>query len=475
MQPLKDEPLQRFAVPPKRVRLLTVTDDPSTLELTMRLAHGLGFDVVPCSGAHEALQSARGLRPDAVFVDLQRPAAAAIELLRAIREVESSCAVILTTARSDVDSAMQAVKLGALDCVTRPIDAERLRDPLTTVVKGIERRELLLTQDAQTARRFEFHGMIGRSAAMQDLFDSFRRLAPYVRAALIAGEAGTGRELAARAIHHLGSQYDRRFMVMDCSGGRDEIVVESELFGHQRGSFAGAIETRVGAFEQADGGTLFLNEIGGLPPGVQTKLLRAMETGEATRIGAADGQRFEVRVLAATSRDLRAAVAVGRMRRDLFERLRGIQFALPPLRARRDDIPLLAATFVEEFASTNSYGASGITTGAERLLQHAAWERNVRELREVIERACSMGEGRLLGDREIRAAMAAVSGDPVEKRFGETRDADDPDLLSNAQRRQIERVLKRVGGNKTEAARLLGISRRALYRWLERLKLTPRR
>jgi DNA-binding NtrC family response regulator len=474
MQPLTDQPLRRFAIPPKRVTLLAVAEDPSTLELTIRLAHGLGLDVVPCSGAPEALQLARGLRPDAVFVDVQRPAGAAIDLLRAIRDVDSSCAVILTTARSDNDSTIQALKLGALDCVPSPIDAERLRDPLTTVIKSIERREILLNQDAQSARRFEFHGMIGRSAAMQDLFDSFRRLAPHVRAALITGEAGAGKELAARAIHQLGPRRDRRFVVVDCACERDEIVFESELFGHQRGSFAGAIETRVGAFEHADGGTLFLSEIGGLPPGVQAKLLRALETGEVTRIGAADAQRVDVRVLAATSSDLRAEVAVGRMRRDLWERLRGILFALPPLRARREDIPLLTATFIEEFASTSSYAASGITTGGERLLQHAAWEGNVRELRDVIERACAMSDRRLLGEREVRAAMAAVSGDSSNTGLGETRDTDDPDLLSNAQRRQIERVLKRVGGNKTEAARLLGISRRALYRWLERLKLAPR-
>jgi DNA-binding NtrC family response regulator len=472
MPPLKDE--RRLAVPLKRVTLLAVSEDPTTLDLTMRLAHGLGFDVVPGSGAPEALQIARGLRPDAVFIDLPRPGAAAIELLRAIRTLDSSCAVILTTARSDVDSAMQAVRLGALGCVPRPVDPERLREPLTTVVKGIERREILMHQDAQTARRFEFHGMIGRSAAMQELFDSLRRLAPHLGAALITGEAGTGKELAARAIHHVSSRHDRRFVVMDCSGGQDEGLFESDLFGHQRGSFAGAVETRVGAIEQANGGTLFLDEIAGLPPGVQSKLLHAMESGEAARMGASEAQRVDVRVLAGSRRDLRAEVAAGRVRRDLFERLRSAQFALPPLRARREDIPLLTAAFVEEFAGTNSYAASGITTGAERLLQQAAWERNVRELREVVEQACSMGDGRLLGEAEVRAAMTAVSGGPVEPGRGETRDADDPDLLSNAQRRQIERVLKRVGGNKTEAARLLGISRRALYRWLERLKLTPR-
>jgi DNA-binding NtrC family response regulator len=310
---------------------------------------------------------------------------------------------------------------------------------------------------------------------MQDLFDSFRRLAPHVRAALITGEAGTGKELAARAIHRVGPRRDRRFVTMNCSATADETLFESELFGHQRGAFAGAVETRVGAFEQADGGTLFLDEIRAVPLAVQPTLLRAIETGEVKRMGSADVRRFDVRVLAATSRDLRAEVAAGRVRRDLFERLRGIQFVLPPLRERREDIQLLTATFIEACVATNGHAAvSGITTAAERALQHAAWEGNVRELKDVIERACSMSDARLLGEREIRAAMAAVSGDSGERRSaGEARGPDDPDLLSSAQRRQIERVLKRVGGNKTEAARLLGISRRALYRWLERLKVTP--
>ena len=474
MPPLKDESLGRLAVAPNRVTLLAVGDESATIVSAMRLARDLGFDVATCSGASDALREIGTLRPDAALVDLQRPGTAGIELLRAIREVDSACAVILMASPSDVDSAMQAMRLGALDCLNRPFDVNRLRDALTTVVKGIERRETLLKQDVEAARRFEFQGLIGRSAVMQELFDSFRRLAPHVRAGLITGEAGTGKALAARAVHRVGPRRDRRFVTMDCSTV-DEVLFESELLGHQRGAFAGAIETRVGAYEQADGGTLFLDEIGAVPLGVQTKLLSAIETGEVTRMGATDARHVDVRVLAASSRDLRAEVAAGRVRRDLAERLRAIQFAMPPLRERREDIPLLTAAFVEDCAAGRARAVSGTTTAAERVLQHAAWERNVRELKEVIERACSMSDARLLGEREIRAAMTAVSGAAVEREPGEARDGDDPNLLSSAQRRQIERILKRVGGNKTEAARLLGISRRALYRWLERLKLTARK
>ena len=260
-------------------------------------------------------------------------------------------------------------------------------------------------------------------------------------------------------------------MTVGCSAG-DDTLFESELFGHQRGAFAGAIEATAGAFEQADGGTLFLDEVAAVPRGLQPKLLRAIVTGEAQPIGSKDARRFDVRVVAATSRDLRAEVAAGRFRRDLYERLHAVHFAIPPLRQRREDIPLLTAAFVEDHGARTERAVFGLTTAAERALQQARWAGNVRELKDVIERACSTSGSRLLGEREILAAMGA-SADPAEA--AAARDAEHPDLLSSAQRRQIESVLQRVGGNKTEAARLLGISRRALYRWLERLGLAPRK
>jgi DNA-binding NtrC family response regulator len=454
---------------PRRVTLLTVGDDPSALDAVERSARDLGFDVVR-RGASDALLETRALRPDAAFVDLQVPTAG-LDMLRAIRDVDSSCGIVLVTGRMEAEATTDALRHGALVCLARPLHADRLRDSFTTIAAGIERRETLLRHDARAARQFEFQGIVGRSAAVQELVDGLRRFGPHVRVALITGESGTGKELAARALHASGPRRERRFVTVGCSAG-DDTLFESELFGHQRGAFAGAIEVTAGAFEQADGGTLFLDEVAAVPRGLQPKLLRAMFTGEVQRIGSKGAQRFDVRVVAATSRDLRAEVAAGRFRRDLYERLHAVHLAIPPLRQRREDIPLLTATFIEDHGARTSRAVSGLTTAAERALQQARWAGNVRELKDVIERACSTSRSRLLDEREILAAMGA-SGDPAKA--AASRDAEHPDLLSSAQRRQIESVLQRVGGNKTEAARLLGISRRALYRWLERLALAPRK
>ncbi len=457
----------------RRATLLAIDDEPGMLALVERFARDLDFHVVCHSAGPDALKEIGALRPDAVLVDLQMPEMSGIEVLRAIRAVDPACAVVLMTGHASVDSAIEAVRLGALDYLTKPLDLDRLRDLLTTVVKGIERRETLLKHDAQVARDFEFHGMIGRSAPMQELFDAIRRLAPHVRTVLVSGETGTGKELVARAFHAVGPRRDRRFVTVNCSAVVDTLF-ESELFGHQRGSFTGATETKVGVFEHADGGTLFLDEIGELPLSVQPKLLRAVEYGEVQRVGSLEAKRVDVRVIGATNRDLRTEVAAGRFRGDLFYRLSIMVLHIPALRERREDIPLLTAAFLRECAGRTNRSISGISTAAERALQHANWDGNVRELRNVIERAFLMSDARMLGEREILAAMAAASGGTVPFVAERAADAADGDLLSSAQRRQIERVLKRVGGNKTEAARLLGISRRALYRWLERLELTDR-
>jgi two-component system response regulator HydG len=456
-----------------RPTLLAIDDEPGVLALIERFARNLDFDVVCHSAGPEAIREIGTVRPDAVLVDLQMPQMSGIEVLRAIRAMDPACAVVLMTGYASVDSAIEAVRLGALDYLTKPLDFDRLRGFLTSVVKNLERRETLLTHDAQVARQLEFHGMMGRSAPMQEMFDAIRRLAPHVRTVLVTGETGTGKELVARAFHNVGPRRDRRFVTVNCSAVVDTLF-ESELFGNQRGAFTGAAETKVGVFEHADGGTLFLDEIGELPPSVQPKLLRAVEYGEVQRVGSLEARRVDVRVIAATNRDLRADVAAGRFRGDLFYRLSIIDMRVPPLRERREDIAPLTAAFLQDCASRTNRGIVGLSTSAERALLHAPWRGNVRELRNVIERACLMSDARILGEREILVAMAA-SATASATTVIQDSDEVNGDLLSSAQRRQIERVLKRVGGNKTEAARLLGISRRALYRWLDRLELTERR
>jgi DNA-binding NtrC family response regulator len=471
-----------------RPTLLAIDDEPGMLALVERFARGLNFNVVCHHGGRTALEHIPQVHPDVVLLDLQMPEIGGLDVLRSIRAADPECAVILMTAHASVESAIEAVKLGALDYLTKPLDLDRLRDLLTTVQKGIERRETLLEIDATVARQFEFQGMIGRSAAMQELFDTVRRLAPHVRTVLITGETGTGKELVARAFHKIGPRRDRRFLTVNCSAVVDTLF-ESELFGHQRGAFTGATETKVGVFEHADGGTLFLDEVGELPLTVQPKLLRAVEYGDVQRVGSLETKRVDVRVIGATNRDLRAEGAAGRFRSDLYFRLSIMEIALAPLRERKEDIPLLTAAFVRECATRLNRQFTGVTTAAERALQEAPWPGNIRELRNVIERACLLSESRIVSEREILTAMAASArpsfAPSVAAPAGMAHAADpgslmplpeNGQLLSTAQRAQIDRVLKMSGGNKTEAARMLGISRRSLYRWIDRLALEqPRR
>ena len=315
--------------------------------------------------------------------------------------------------------------------------------------------------------------MIGRGPLMQDLFSMIRRLAPHVRTALVSGETGTGKELVARALHQTGPRRDRRFVTVNCSAVV-ETLFESELFGHMRGAFTGATDNKPGLFELADGGTLFLDEIGELPPTVQAKLLRVLELGEVQRIGSIEGRRVNVHVIAATNRDLRAEVAGGRFRSDLYYRLNVVEIALPPLRDRREDIPYLTAAFVRQTSERLQKPVVGLTPGAERALAAAHWEGNVRELRNVIERACILADDELISERQLSVSVRPSPAAPAESaaRAAQGTAGEDRDLLVNVERDHIQRALVRAGGNKKAAAKMLGLSRRALYRRLERLDLS---
>jgi transcriptional regulator with GAF, ATPase, and Fis domain len=261
-------------------------------------------------------------------------------------------------------------------------------------------------------------------------------------------------------------------ITLNCSAVVENLF-ESELFGHARGAFTGATDAKVGLFEHADGGTLFLDEAGELPLSLQPKLLRAVEYGEVQRVGSLETRKADVNVIAATNRDLRAEAAAGQFRTDLFYRLSILEVHLVPLRQRSEDIPYLTAMFVREFAKRLKRPITGVTPAAERLLQHAPWPGNIRELRNVIERACILTESRILSDRELMKAMSTsyAAPTPADTRVDVPALPADPNLFSTAQREQIERVLEQVGGNKAAAARLLGMSRRSLYRWLDRLNV----
>jgi DNA-binding NtrC family response regulator len=452
-------------------RLLVIDDDPGILPIVDRFARQLGFDVQYFSSGRDALTRLSDLQPHVALVDLQMPELNGIDVLRAVRADEPDCEVILMTGNASVDTAIEAVKAGALDYLSKPFDFDRLRELLVGVRDSLAQRVALLEADAAIADRIGFHDLIGRSAVMQQLFNSIRRLAPHGRTVLITGETGTGKELVARALHEAGPRRGKRFHTLNCSAVV-ETLFESELFGHVRGAFTGANEAKVGLLEHAHQGTLFLDEAGELPLALQPKLLRAVEFGEVQRVGSLDTRRVDVWVIAATNRDLRSEAASGRFRPDLFYRLSILEIHLPPLRDRREDIPYLVAAFTRKFGQRIGRTITSITPAAEHRLQEAPWPGNIRELRNVIERACILGDGPTLSERDVDAAMAtpfasatATGASPA----AEAPRSGSPDLLTTAQRDQIRRVLREVGGNKAAAARRLGVSRRSLYRWLDRL------
>jgi DNA-binding NtrC family response regulator len=393
-----------------------------------------------------------------------------LDVLRAIRDTDARCQAVLMTGYASVETAVVAIKLGSMDYLSKPIDFARLEQLLTGVRDEIERRRSLLSIESDLARRLEFCGMIGRGPVMQELFGMIRRLAPHVRTALISGETGTGKELVARALHKTGPRRERRFVTVNCSAVV-ETLFESELFGHVRGAFTGATDHKPGLFELADGGTLFLDEIGELPLSVQAKLLRVLELGEVHRVGSLDPRRVNVHVIAATNRDLRAEVAAGRFRSDLYYRLNVVEVKLPALRDRREDIPYLTAAFVRDTSERLQKPLLGMTPGAERLLQQASWDGNVRELRNVIERACILADGDFITERELAVSMPVLQVQTPQAAAAAPQRPADADLLVNVEREHIQRALMRANGNKKAAARMLGLSRRALYRRLERLDL----
>jgi DNA-binding NtrC family response regulator len=453
--------------------LVVIDDEQGILDVVGRLAQRAGYEAITFSNGRDAIAQLQTRRADLVMVDLRMPDIGGLDVLRAIREIDSRCQAVLMTGFASVETAVEAIKLGATDYLSKPLDFQRLEQLLSGVRDDLERRRSVLAMESDVARRLEFCGMIGRGPVMQELFGMIRRLAPHVRTALVTGETGTGKELVARGLHSMGPRKDKRFVTVNCSAVV-ETLFESELFGHVRGAFTGATENKPGLFELADNGTLFLDEIGELPLTVQAKLLRVLELGEVHRVGSIEPRRVSVHVIAATNRDLRAEVVGGRFRSDLFYRLNIVEVKLPPLRDRREDIPYLTAAFVRETSERLQKPLVGLTPGAERLLSAGAWDGNVRELRNVIERACILTDGDCITEKELAVSMPPVAYKAVRvltpgAAYDATGTGDE--LLVNVERDHIQRALARAHGNKKAAARMLGLSRRALYRRLERLDL----
>jgi two-component system response regulator HydG len=453
----KDMPADSATQP--RPLLLLVDDDAQIRQLLNEIGTREGFEVLEAPDGALAIEMMQRRHKDLVLLDLQMPRVNGLDVLRRARTLGTSPQIALMSGAAAVEDAVEAIKLGASEYFAKPLDIARVRGLMSAMRRQFQDRSSVLESDATLAERLEVCGMIGRSPAMRELFDVIQRLAPYARTVLITGETGTGKELVARALHELGPRKQKRLITVNCSAVVDTLF-ESELFGHVRGAFTGATSDRVGVFEAANGGTVFLDEVGELPAGAQAKLLRTLENGEFQRVGSVDLRRVDVRVVAATNRRLEDEIASGRFRADLYYRLNVVEIAVPPLRERVQDIQYLTAAFVRRFSREFNRQITGLTEAAEERLIRWPWPGNVRELRNVIERACLLCEGHLLTEGELsRSLTERPAALPVA---GEEPAGPPPG------RDEVRQALDDTAGNKSLAARRLGISRRALYRLIDK-------
>ena len=443
------------------VRVLVVDDEEIVRESLSGWLRKDGHHAVPAADGRAAVAAIRAEPWDVVLVDLKMPGMDGLQVLEEARREGSAAVFVIMTAYATVDTAVSAMKLGAYDYLVKPFDPEEL----SALVQRIVSQRALVRENESLRRalklEYGFHDLVSKSAAMQRVFELARAAARSSSTILVLGESGSGKEVLARAIHAESPRAAAPFVAISCAA-LTETLLESELFGHEKGAFTGAIARRKGKFEMAQGGTLFLDEVGDISPKLQLDLLRVLEERRFQRVGGAETLEADVRVVAATNRDLQKAVADGSFREDLYYRLHVIPITLPPLRERREDIPFLVQHFLERLTKELGRAISSVSPEAMNALLAHPWPGNVRELRNVLERGAVVAQGSViqLGDLGIAAS------DP-----GRPAPAGDPLSLEEVERRHVASVLSWAGGNVTQAARVLGIDRMTLYNKIKRYGL----
>jgi two-component system, NtrC family, response regulator HydG len=443
-------------------KLLAIDDESQSLELIKDVLSDQGLEVFTANVAQEGLESFKRIRPQIVLLDLMMPGIHGFEMLESILEVDPGTEVILMTAHYSTESAVEAIQKGAADYLNKPLSVEKLRGRISEILSEAEKRQATHRLDLELLNAFQFEGIVARSPVMLGVLAKIRRVAPHFRTVLISGATGTGKELVAHALHRLSPAALSPFVVCNCSA-IVETLIESELFGYVKGAFTGASQDKIGVFEYANRGTVFLDEIGELPLTAQGKLLRVLQNHEIQRVGSPVLRNVDVRVIAATNRNLKSMVNDGEFREDLYYRLGVVEIQLPRLIDRREDLPLLETYFVEKFAREYRKPVKGLTHRAQSRMGSYSWPGNIRELENVISNACMMSDGTVIdvGDlpESVRDHAADISGR-------------DETLLSldELQKRHTLRVLDRVGNNKSQAAEILGISRATLYQFLAQAK-----
>jgi len=422
------------------------------------------YEVFLAENGERALELLSEHPVDVLISDMRMPGMDGLALLQRALARQPRPAVIVLTAYGSVETAVEAMKRGATDFLQKPVDLSVLEQRLERAVQMVRMERENETLKAQLDRRYGLETMIGESSAMQEVFDIIRQAAPTTATVLIQGESGTGKELAARAIHQLSPRAKGPFIAVHCAALAPTLL-ESELFGHEKGAFTGATERRIGRFEMADGGTLFLDEVSEIDPAIQTKLLRVLEERRFERVGGRQTIEVDIRLVAATNRDLKALVEAGTFRRDLFFRLDVVTLTMPPLRKRKEDIPLLVQAMLREFSEKHGKPVRELTPEAMEILMRYDWPGNVRELRNTIERMVVLARDSRLTVRDIPAAIRSAVTAPSVAEGLATTSLIRP--LEETEKQIILAALKKFGGNKTLTARELGISRRTLHRKLK--------
>lgn len=439
--------------------ILLAEDDPSIRESLTKALRQDQFEVLAVSNGLDALRAFFDNPVDAIVADIKMPGMDGISLLGHVQASRPETIVILITAFGSIDSAVEAMKKGAYDYLTKPVSADRLTLLLRRALRARDLAQENEDLRKQIKERYSFRNIVGRSGRMLALIETLKQIAPTDATVLIRGESGTGKELIARALHYAGRRAAGPFVGVSCSAF-SEGVLESELFGHEKGAFTGAYQRKKGRFELAHGGTLFLDEVGDLSLAAQAKLLRVLQEQEFERVGGTETIKVDIRLVAATNKDLEGMVEQGVFREDLYYRLKVVTITIPPFRDRAEDIPLLVSHFLSEFCEKYGKKVKGVEPAALHLLSLYPWPGNVRELRHVIEEMVLLAKGDLLSEKNLPPQLAGF--DPSNYSF--SVQVGTP--LAEVEKRTILYTLKRVSGNKRRAAELLGIGVATLYRKL---------
>ena len=461
------EPMQRLG----KHHILVVDDEESLLEFLSLLLVDEGYEVSTANSVESARARLTEINPDLVLSDIMMPDGNGLDLLKEIKEGDTTTSVVMMTAYTSTKAAIEAMRLGAYDYVSKPFDVDELKVVIQKAVEQVDLVDENVYLRRELEQKYTFSNIIGKSPRMQSVFGLVERVARTTSTVLIHGESGTGKELIARAIHFAGPRSNERFLSINC-GALPENLLESELFGHERGAFTGAVKEKKGLFQEASGGTLFLDEIGETTQPMQVKLLRALQEKRVRKVGGSSEELVDTRIVAATNRDLEERIREGEFREDLYYRINVIPIDLPPLRHRREDIPLLVDHFLQKYSSEMGTDTRKISVEAIKMLEGYDWPGNVRELENIVERAIALSANDPITTRDLPVHLLSRRRDRSTHIELPEEGLDLEAHLEEVRARLMEQALERTGGVQTQAAELVGMSFRSFRYYAKKANLT---